>query len=61
MDQQNDTHREIAHLVGVYPGYALASFTGQSGNFSKDQLWQAAQGRLRLVCCILSLIRCRLK
>ncbi|KAF8582540.1 glycoside hydrolase family 95 protein [Ramaria rubella] len=43
MDQQNDTHREIAHLVGLYPGYALSSYVGQNANYSKDDLWQAAQ------------------
>ncbi|KAI0055966.1 hypothetical protein BV25DRAFT_1921377 [Artomyces pyxidatus] len=26
MDQPNDTHRHLSHLVGLYPGYAIASF-----------------------------------
>jgi len=59
MDQQNDTHREIAHLVGVYPGYAIASYAGQSGNYSKDQLFQAAQCKPRPVSGVVpSLITC---
>lgn len=26
MDSPNDTHRHLSHLVGLYPGYALASY-----------------------------------
>ncbi|KAI0313168.1 glycoside hydrolase family 95 protein [Amylostereum chailletii] len=26
MDQRTDTHRHLSHLIGLYPGYALANF-----------------------------------
>ncbi|VDB95612.1 unnamed protein product [Peniophora sp. CBMAI 1063] len=26
MDKPNDTHRHLSHLIGLYPGYALASY-----------------------------------
>ncbi|KDQ52890.1 glycoside hydrolase family 95 protein [Jaapia argillacea MUCL 33604] len=26
MDQQNDTHRHLSHLVGLYPGYAVSGY-----------------------------------
>jgi alpha-L-fucosidase 2 len=26
MDSPNDTHRHLSHLIGLYPGYAMASY-----------------------------------
>lgn len=49
MDQQNDTHRHLSHLVGLYPGYAVSNFdpTIQTQNgtedYSKDDVLGAAQ------------------
>ena len=34
MDKPNDTHRHLSHLVGLYPGYALASYSNSSSQLS---------------------------
>ncbi|EIW76069.1 glycoside hydrolase family 95 protein [Coniophora puteana RWD-64-598 SS2] len=52
MDQPNDTHRHLSHLIGLYPGYAIASYdqaiqggltvNGTSLNYTKQQVLDAA-------------------
>ena len=47
MDQPNDTHRHLSHLVGLYPGYAIASYNSSlqsppNETLSFDQVIQAA-------------------
>ncbi|KAI5826666.1 glycoside hydrolase family 95 protein [Schizophyllum commune Tattone D] len=49
MDDENDTHRHLSHLIGLYPGYALASYneslqTGPSSNtsYTKEQVINAS-------------------
>ncbi|KAF9479522.1 hypothetical protein BDN70DRAFT_983597 [Pholiota conissans] len=47
-DSPTDTHRHLSHLVGLYPGYAIANFdpkvqgTGPSKAYSKNQILDAA-------------------
>ena len=51
MDRQDDTHRHLSHLVGLYPGYALASFnstlqpsflpSGSLANYSSQDVFDA--------------------
>lgn len=45
MDQQNDTHRHLSHLIGLYPGYAVANYDSsiQNSNFTKAEVTTAAQ------------------
>ncbi|KAL6297766.1 Six-hairpin glycosidase-like protein [Sparassis latifolia] len=48
MDQQNDTHRHLSHLIGLYPGYAVASYdpTVQGSNttsYSRSDVLAAAE------------------
>ncbi|KLO13238.1 glycoside hydrolase family 95 protein [Schizopora paradoxa] len=53
MDQPNDTHRHLSHLVGLYPGYALANFEpslqngahggGVDVDYTRQQVLDAAQ------------------
>lgn len=51
MDSPSDTHRHLSHLVGMYPGYALASYNSSiqappsntSVTYDKDQVWNAAR------------------
>ena len=38
MDKPNDTHRHLSHLVGLYPGYALASYGNSSSQLSFSPL-----------------------
>lgn len=40
MDSPTDTHRHLSHLVGLYPGYAVASFnaTAQSPIYTNSTL-----------------------
>ncbi|KZV74228.1 glycoside hydrolase family 95 protein [Peniophora sp. CONT] len=51
MDKQNDTHRHLSHLIGLYPGYALASYnaslqpsylpSGALAKYSRDDVLAA--------------------
>lgn len=47
MDQQNDTHRHLSHLIGLYPGYAISSYDpsvqGSPNNYTLSEVLQAAQ------------------
>ncbi|KAG0695845.1 glycoside hydrolase family 95 protein [Suillus ampliporus] len=53
MDMQDDTHRHLSHLIGLYPGYAIASYSpelqgglvvnGTFLNYTKEQLLNAAE------------------
>lgn len=50
MDAQNDTHRHLSHLIGLYPGYALASYdadiqgiTAEGSSFTKADVLDAAK------------------
>ncbi|KAJ7584657.1 glycoside hydrolase family 95 protein [Mycena floridula] len=36
-DSPTDTHRHLSHLIGLYPGYAIASYDG-SLNHTKDDI-----------------------
>ncbi|KAF8191307.1 glycoside hydrolase family 95 protein [Pholiota molesta] len=48
-DSPTDTHRHLSHLVGLYPGYAIANFdasvqgTGPAKGYSKAQILDAAE------------------
>lgn len=51
MDKPNDTHRHLSHLIGLYPGYALASYnaslqpsylpSGALAKYSRDDVLAA--------------------
>ncbi|EIN05501.1 hypothetical protein PUNSTDRAFT_74418 [Punctularia strigosozonata HHB-11173 SS5] len=41
MDSPTDTHRHLSHLIGLYPGYAVASYADQA-NYTKDEVIAAA-------------------
>jgi len=51
-DKQNDTHRHLSHLIGLYPGYAITSYdstvqggllvNGSHTTYTKDQVIAAA-------------------
>ncbi|KAF7313804.1 Glycoside hydrolase family 95 protein [Mycena chlorophos] len=51
-DMQNDTHRHLSHLIGLYPGYAIANFNpdtqgtllvnGTNTTYTKPQIIDAA-------------------
>lgn len=49
-DSPTDTHRHLSHLIGLYPGYAIANFdsspsvqgNGLAKNYQKDQVLVAA-------------------
>ncbi|THH07645.1 hypothetical protein EW145_g3244 [Phellinidium pouzarii] len=45
MDSPNDTHRHLSHLVGLYPGYAIANYdpTIQNTALDASQVLAAAQ------------------
>ncbi|KAL4063679.1 glycoside hydrolase family 95 protein, partial [Scleroderma citrinum] len=53
MDRPTDTHRHLSHLIGLYPGYAIASYSpslqggliidGVSINYTKEELLDAAR------------------
>ena len=30
MDNPNDTHRHLSHLIGLYPGYAIANYVASN-------------------------------
>ncbi|KAJ7182665.1 glycoside hydrolase family 95 protein [Mycena crocata] len=50
-DQKNDTHRHLSHLIGLYPGYAIANYeatiqggllvNGSRTTYSKSQVMDA--------------------
>ncbi|KAH0828626.1 glycoside hydrolase family 95 protein [Lanmaoa asiatica] len=56
MDSPTDTHRHLSHLIGLYPGYAIASYDAalQGGltvngtflNYTKEQVLAAAETSL---------------
>ncbi|KAG6877340.1 hypothetical protein C0993_008477 [Termitomyces sp. T159_Od127] len=42
-DSPTDTHRHLSHLIGLYPGYAVAGYDPSiQGNFTKQQVVDAA-------------------
>ncbi|TDL26309.1 glycoside hydrolase family 95 protein [Rickenella mellea] len=45
-DSQNDTHRHLSHLIGVYPGYAVSSYSptiqASAKNYTRAQVLNAA-------------------
>ncbi|KAI6157265.1 glycoside hydrolase family 95 protein [Pisolithus tinctorius] len=53
IDQPTDTHRHLSHLIGLYPGYAIASYSpslqggltvgGTFMNYTKKQVLDAAE------------------
>ncbi|KAI0030348.1 glycoside hydrolase family 95 protein [Vararia minispora EC-137] len=56
MDQPDDTHRHLSHLVGLYPGYAIASFnatlqasylpSGKLANYTLEDVFTATNTSL---------------
>ncbi|KIJ60761.1 glycoside hydrolase family 95 protein [Hydnomerulius pinastri MD-312] len=56
MDSPTDTHRHLSHLIGLYPGYAIASYSpvlqggltvnGTFMNYTKEQVLTAAETSL---------------
>jgi alpha-L-fucosidase 2 len=46
MDSPTDKHRHLSHLIGLYPGYAIASFDPalqKSGDgYTREEILQAA-------------------
>lgn len=54
MDNPSDTHRHLSHLVGLYPGYALASYdssvqsppSSDTPAFTKEQVLNAVETSL---------------
>ena len=46
MDDPADTHRHLSHLVGLYPGYAIASYNpavqSTAVNYTTDEVLAAA-------------------
>ncbi|KAI6026511.1 glycoside hydrolase family 95 protein [Pisolithus microcarpus] len=53
IDQPTDTHRHLSHLIGLYPGYAITSYSpslqgglivdGTFMNYTKEQILKAAE------------------
>ena len=49
MDSPTDTHRHLSHLIGLYPGYAVASYNSSvqappNGTaYSKEQVLNATE------------------
>lgn len=43
MDQKNDTHRHLSHLIGLYPGYALTSYDASVQSPPKGKVYSKAQ------------------
>ncbi|KAH9950824.1 glycoside hydrolase family 95 protein [Amylocystis lapponica] len=47
MDSPTDTHRHLSHLIGLYPGYAVASYDesiqSSGTNYSKSEVLEAAE------------------
>ncbi|KAI0330116.1 hypothetical protein GY45DRAFT_1251576 [Cubamyces sp. BRFM 1775] len=50
MDSPTDTHRHLSHLIGLYPGYAIASydpaFQPTAQNLTRAEVWAAAETSL---------------
>ncbi|KAH7890396.1 glycoside hydrolase family 95 protein [Phlebopus sp. FC_14] len=56
MDSPTDTHRHLSHLIGLYPGYAITSYSpslqggltvnGSFVNYTKEQVLAAAETSL---------------
>ena len=57
-DRRTDTHRHLSHLIGLYPGYAIASYRGPNSvddstlasntglNLTRDALFTATKTSL---------------
>ncbi|KAI0916115.1 hypothetical protein AcW1_010031 [Taiwanofungus camphoratus] len=48
MDSPTDTHRHLSHLIGLYPGYAIASYdpsiqNGSTSGYNKSDVLGAAE------------------
>ncbi|KAH8096812.1 glycoside hydrolase family 95 protein [Cristinia sonorae] len=55
MDSPSDTHRHLSHLIGLFPGYAIANYDPSiqhppsasnhtdSTTYTKEQIWDAAR------------------
>ncbi|KZT25594.1 glycoside hydrolase family 95 protein [Neolentinus lepideus HHB14362 ss-1] len=50
LDQQNDTHRHLSHLIGLYPGYAITSYNASlqtshnaKTSYTRDEVLAAAK------------------
>ena len=47
MDRPDDTHRHLSHLIGLYPGYAVASFDpsiqSTGTNYTHSEVLAAAE------------------
>jgi len=45
LDSPNDTHRHLSHLIGLYPGYALASYsdTAPTSNHTRQEVLDAVR------------------
>lgn len=52
MDSPTDTHRHLSHLIGLYPGYALASYNSSvqapphGSAYTKEQVLNATKTSL---------------
>ena len=49
MDSPTDTHRHLSHLVGLYPGYSVASYNPDPNSnvkYSRAELLAAAETSL---------------
>ena len=52
MDDPDDTHRHLSHLIGLYPGYAIASYneslqsTSSNVSYTREQVLDAARTSL---------------
>ncbi|KAJ8481341.1 hypothetical protein ONZ51_g6064 [Trametes cubensis] len=50
MDSPTDTHRHLSHLIGLYPGYAIASYNetlqATAQNLTRAEVWAAAETSL---------------
>lgn len=46
-DSKSDTHRHLSHLIGLYPGYSLASYAdGDQSNLKREEVLDAARTSL---------------
>ncbi|TFK47366.1 glycoside hydrolase family 95 protein [Heliocybe sulcata] len=50
LDRQNDTHRHLSHLIGLYPGYAISSYNASlqassdpNASYTREQVLAAAK------------------
>ena len=52
MDDPDDTHRHLSHLIGLYPGYAIASYnaslqsTSSNASYTREKVLDAARTSL---------------